>query len=284
MTVLHDRTTTPLTGWSVALELTGRCQFTCTHCYALSGPTASHGTMTGDDWCRLITEVAGLGADLQLIGGEPTLHPQFERILAHAVDLGGVEIFTNMFRIADSWWELLTRPGVTLATSYYSDQPDEHAQITRRAGSYERTRANIAKAVELGIPVRAAIVGVLDGQRLAQAESELHELGVTRIRVGMIQGLGRAQVGALPDPGQLCGRCGDKRLAVSPNGQVTPCVMSRWMLTGNVTTTSLAEIVQGQAWRDHVAQVPRRGEACGPECNPASDGNDCAPAQQVDGE
>lgn len=37
----------------LALELTGRCQLACQHCYAESGPTGSHGTMTGDYWCNL---------------------------------------------------------------------------------------------------------------------------------------------------------------------------------------------------------------------------------------
>ncbi|WP_373872284.1 SPASM domain-containing protein [Acrocarpospora phusangensis] len=99
-----------------------------------------------------------------------------------------------------------------------------------------------------------------------------------------MQDLGRAQIGSRPDPAQLCGRCGDRRLAVSPTGDVTPCVMSGWMVAGNVLVEPLTVIVGGAAWRDHLVQIPRQGRVCPPECNPASDGNDCPPAQQVDGE
>ncbi|SDI07678.1 Iron-sulfur cluster-binding domain-containing protein [Sinosporangium album] len=275
----------PLTGWRLALELTGQCQLTCTHCYAMSGPAGSHGTMTGDDWCRLISHAAALGADrVQFIGGEPTMHPAFEKVLAHVTTTGmALEVFTNLYRVATPWWELFTRSGVSLAFSYYSDDPAEHARITRRPDSYRRTKANVVRAVELGIPVRAAIVEVVEGQRIEQAHDELHILGVTHIRVDYLRGIGRGTTGAT-EASQLCGRCGDRRLAVSPFGDVTPCVMSRWMITGNVHQCSLSGILAGQAWREVLTRIPAQGRVCAPECNPSQDGNDCAPAEQIDGE
>ncbi|WP_214106783.1 radical SAM protein [Acrocarpospora catenulata] len=286
MTVLHERATlATLTGWHIALELTGRCQLACTHCYAESGPAASHGTMTGDDWCHLISEAAVLGARVQYIGGEPTLHPQFERILTHTTELGvPVEVFTNLYRIRESWWELLSRSGVSLATSYYSDKPGEHAQITGRADGYARTRTNIVRAVGLGIPVRASIVQVLPGQRVEQARGELEALGVTGIRLDELRGIGRGRLGGQADPSQLCGRCGDHRVAVSPTGHVTPCVMARWMVAGDVQAEPLSRIVAGSTWREWLVQVPARARVCAPECAPSADSNDCAPADQVDGE
>ncbi len=58
------------------LEITGRCGLSCSHCYARSGPSGSHGTMTADDWRSVISQAAGLGVSMvQFIGGEPTLHP-----------------------------------------------------------------------------------------------------------------------------------------------------------------------------------------------------------------
>ncbi|GIH25114.1 hypothetical protein Aph01nite_34240 [Acrocarpospora phusangensis] len=286
MTVLHESAThSALTGWHVALELTGRCQLACVHCYADSGPTVSHGSMTGDDWCHLISDAAALGARVQFIGGEPTLHPEFARILAHTVEVGvPVEVFTNLYRIREPWWDVLARPGVSLATSYYSDDASEHARITGRADGYARTRANIIRAVGLGIPVRASVVHVLPGQRVEQARAELDALGVTGIRVDQLRGIGRGRPGGRADPSQLCGRCGDHRVAVSPTGQITPCVMAHWMVAGDVRAEPLSRIVAGLTWREWLAHVPAQARVCGPECAPASDGNDCAPAQQVDGE
>ncbi|MGC0327077.1 MoaA/NifB/PqqE/SkfB family radical SAM enzyme [Streptomyces sp. SAI-170] len=59
------------------LEITGKCQLACPSlCYAKAGPTVGHGSMTTDDWKRLISEAAYIGVKkVQFIGGEPTMHP-----------------------------------------------------------------------------------------------------------------------------------------------------------------------------------------------------------------
>jgi hypothetical protein len=50
---------------------------------------------------------------------------------------------------------------VNLATSWYSDNADEHRQITRR-NTHARTFANLKKALELGIPVHGRLIRVLE--------------------------------------------------------------------------------------------------------------------------
>jgi len=68
----------------VWLEITGRCQLECVHCYADSGPTGTHGTMATDDWRRIIDECANLSVGMvQFIGGEPTLHPDLTGLIDH---------------------------------------------------------------------------------------------------------------------------------------------------------------------------------------------------------
>lgn len=42
------------------LEITGLCQLKCRHCYADSGPESDHGTMTADDWERVIDDATRL--------------------------------------------------------------------------------------------------------------------------------------------------------------------------------------------------------------------------------
>lgn len=109
--------------------------------------------------------------------------------------------------VTDVWWDLLTRDGVSVATSYYSDDPDEHNAMTGRP-SHARTRANIVKAFALGIDLRAGIVTAGAGQRVQQARRELEALGVTRIRVDHVRPYGRAAAGTSPDAAGLCGNCG----------------------------------------------------------------------------
>jgi MoaA/NifB/PqqE/SkfB family radical SAM enzyme len=52
------------------LEITDKCGLTCRHCYARSGPSGSHGSMTADDWRSVIAQAAEFGVSMvQFIGG-----------------------------------------------------------------------------------------------------------------------------------------------------------------------------------------------------------------------
>jgi len=167
----------------VWLEITGRCQLSCEHCYANSGPTGTHGSMTVNQWEEVITEAAALGAKMvQFIGGEPTTHPDLPSLIHHALVSGTeVEIFSNLVRIQRDLWNVFSQPGVRLATSYYSDQASEHDRITGRRGSYLKTREGIKEAISRGIPLRAGVIGVRHDQHVSQAAQELEILGVANI-------------------------------------------------------------------------------------------------------
>ena len=141
------------------LEITGNCQLECGRCYAESGPGKGHGPLSAGQWMETLTDAAGAGVQqVQFIGGEPTTHPALPSLITHALELGlRVEVFSNLFAIREHVWQALTQPGVTLATSYYASVADVHDQLTLRDGSYERTKANIAEAVQRGIPVRVGL-------------------------------------------------------------------------------------------------------------------------------
>ena len=250
------------------LELTGKCQLECSHCYADSGPSGTHGSMGRDDWEAVIDQAAVAGVELvQFIGGEPTLHPDLPYLIRYTLSTGiQVEVYTNLVHVTPALWKVFSLPGVRLATSYYSDDRAQHQQVTGR-NTYSRTKANIAEAVQRGIRIRAGIVDVRDGQRTAQAEAELRALGVTAIGTDRIRALGRG--GGTCDVGQLCGACGRGVAAVSPTGEVWPCVMSRWMPAGSVREDSLADIVTGQTWYDLVASIPATHGAVA--CHPVTD-------------
>lgn len=286
MTILTEQTThSPARLLDhIELEITGSCQLTCTHCFTQSSPQGGHGAMTREDWRTVIADAAALGVStLQLIGGEPMLYPHWVELVsfARAHDIG-VEVYSNLFTVRPYWWDVLSQEGVTLATSYYSDDPSEHDRITSRPGSHERTRANIAEATRRRIPLRAGIVRVMAGQRVAEAEADLRALGVRSIRTDRVRAIGRGAAGAAPRVSELCGRCGRGQAAILPDGAVVPCVMGRFLPCGNVRSQRLADIVTGQAWAETVSAIPARAHAnpCDPDCRPGLDGGDCAPAEQ----
>ncbi|MQA08551.1 MAG: radical SAM protein [Pseudonocardiaceae bacterium] len=260
------------------MELTGRCQLECQHCYASSGPSGTHGTMREPDWRRVIDQAEQLGARMvQFIGGEPTLHPALPALIGHALNHDvAVEVFSNLVHVPATLWDVLAQPGVRLATSYYSDDPRQHRAITQRP-THGRTTENIREALRRSIPLRVGVIDVHDGQRSEQAVNELRALGVTNVGTDRLRELGR---GGGQSAAQLCGRCGDGAVAVSPDGSVWPCVMSRWMAVGNVHEKSLQEIVA--ALPGVVGVLREQGmpasvgvQQCGPDCAPS--GGQCYP-------
>ncbi|MFI2765231.1 radical SAM/SPASM domain-containing protein [Streptomyces echinatus] len=269
------------------LEITRRCQSTCqSHCYAKAGPRQGHGTMTTDEWKRVISEAATIGTErIQLFGGEPTLHSDFAELVEHALSSGlEVIVYSNLFRVRADRWELFSRPGVSLATSYYADTDDGHDQVTGRTGSHAATRANIIEAHRRGIRVRVGIVGVLAGQRVAEARADLQSLGITDIHTDRVRAVGNAAEGAaLPSTSALCGRCANGIAAVLSDGTVTPCVLGRFLPAGRVQGNTLQGVFSSPSWRRVAASIPAsRRDPCGPDCGPNDDsckgGGTCDPA------
>ena len=260
------------------LELTGRCQLSCTHCYADSGPTKSHGAMTTSDWVSVIDDAADIGVrEIQFIGGEPTLHPALPELVRHASSRGiAVEIYSNLVRIRADIWDLLVEYGVRLATSYYSDQPEQHRLITGNALAHRRTTENISKAIQLGVPIRVGIVSVLEDQRIDEARRLLADLGVEDVEVDHVRRAGRANADVEVPLEELCGQCAGDVLAVYPDGVVRPCVFARSMPVGDVLESSLRQVVdspQLATARTAIgnATAPKqrhRDASCSPHCLP----------------
>jgi MoaA/NifB/PqqE/SkfB family radical SAM enzyme len=259
-------------------EITSECQLTCQMCYAASGPGKGHGTMTPGNWEHAITQAAALGArHIVFIGGEPSLSPALPRLTRHALTAGlHAEIYTNLVHITPALWELFQLPGVTLATSWYTTSRDQHAAITGR-DTWRQTKANITRAVSLGIPVRAGIItGIIPRQQATDAEQELRAIGVTHTGTDHIRHFGR---GTLPDPTQACGKCGKQRAAILPDGAVTPCPMTRWITAGSIQHTPLSTIMGTMTTAASAIPAPS-GKTCQPpDCRPdAFCGPLCSPS------
>lgn len=267
----------------LSLEITGRCQLSCPSlCYAGSGPMRGHGSMSDDDWFRTIDQAVALGAEeVQLIGGEPTLHPGFVAIARHAVDSGlRVRVYSNLFRIRDEHWRLLEHPRVRLATTYHSSVAAEHDEVTGRPGSHQATRANIVEAVKRGIALKVAVLHAGDQERAERARAELEAFGVRDVHVGRVRAVGNAAGNALPSTAELCGRCGDQRATVLPGGDVAVCEIGRFLTAGNVLNAGLDSVLSSPRWAEASASIPRRKDptACHPDCQP-SNSDSCDPGK-----
>ncbi|MGK5630365.1 radical SAM protein [Streptomyces sp. URMC 123] len=227
--------------------------------------------MTVADWKRTIDQFAAMGGrDVQFIGGEPALYPHLPELIAHAHAAKlGIEVFSNMTVIREPLWETFTAYGVKLATSYYSDSAEEHDKVTNLRGSHRKTRANISKAVQLGIPIRGGVVAVRSAQRVNEAVSDLQTIGVGRVGGDRTRKFGRASQGAAPTVNDLCGHCALGQVAVGPAGDVWPCVLGRFITLGNVRTAPLAVVWNSARTVEARAEIAaahglKPAEACTP--------------------
>lgn len=254
------------------LEITGKCQLECVHCYAESSPSGTHGALARSDWEGVLDQARDLGVKMvQFIGGEPTLHPDLAALINHALRQGfSVEVFSNLVHISSRLWEVFSQPGVCLATSYYADNPGQHGAITQRRGSYFRTRVNIIEAVRRSIPLRVGLINVEDDQRVEHACRELEALGVQEVGVDWLRQVGRGIRNQEPNISQLCGICGGDFVAVLPDGVVSPCPIARWITIGNVQTETLLSIVTSHKLaqsRDKIQSI-KNGGYFGNQCMP----------------
>lgn len=111
---------------------------------------------------------------------------------------------------------------------------------------------------------------------------------MTNVRVDHVRHFGRSAANRAPDMAQLCGGCGTGKAAISPTGDVSPCVFSSWMSVGNVREAPLPAILNSTAMIEANASIRSAvsAGAGGPdddnddkdeECSPGFPGSGCNP-------
>lgn len=102
----------PATPILVQMVVIRRCNLTCSYCneYDEHSPPLSTDLLK-----RQIDHVASLGTlVLTLTGGEPLLHPDLDKLIAHATDQGVVcTTISNAYPITRNWIERLNNSGLT---------------------------------------------------------------------------------------------------------------------------------------------------------------------------
>ena len=265
------------------LELTNRCNLECIHCYADSRPTEPiNQQMSYHNWLTVLRDAFTLGCRrVQFIGGEPTLHPHLIQLIIDATNVGYdfIEVYTNGTLLQDALLDVFTAFNVRLAFSLYGSDAEIHEKITQRQGSYVRTIRNLRKALDCGLTVRVAVIAMSENSFDIHATMDgLHSLGVESIGTDRLRGIGRgkAQLDATDDFGELCGACGRGQLAINAQGNVFPCVFSRFCNLGNASS-GLRSILHGEKLQSFRMNAKERRESnatdrwvaeCKPSCAP----------------
>jgi 7,8-dihydro-6-hydroxymethylpterin dimethyltransferase len=164
------------------VEITSSCNLRCPMCYASSGPGGTH--LSFEECARAIDRlvaVEGRPEVLQLSGGEPTIHPDFPRVLEYgcAQPIDVVMVNTNGLRLAHdaALLDALARHKHRLEIYFQLDGFDENTSLGLRGESLVDTKLRAIE--ELGKRgVRVTLVCTL------QAGVNLHEVGAL-VRFGL---------------------------------------------------------------------------------------------------
>ena len=135
---------------SVHFDITHKCNEKCIHCLV----DKDNAETKTDDIINVLDQAAYLGfTSFSFSGGEPTIHPDFFKILAAARDLGFYfTLFTNAINLNDEdIKKIASLFPEKVRISLYSMAPEIHDGITQISGSHEKTMRGIMLFKNTGI-------------------------------------------------------------------------------------------------------------------------------------
>jgi len=178
------------------IEVTYRCDLNCVHCSSDGRPSNTLEMACGD-CVRILEAAAKMGVEnLAFSGGEPLLWPHiFEVVDAAVRGHLSVTIYTsgNVENFQQHAARLLGIGVTRFVFSMFGGTRITHERITRKAGSFERTKASIRNAVALGLKTELHFVPMSSNWReLPNVTMLAVELGATRVSVLRLVAQGRA--------------------------------------------------------------------------------------------
>jgi radical SAM protein with 4Fe4S-binding SPASM domain len=256
---------------SVQIELTGRCNLDCQHCY-LDIHHPPRDEMTSEEVRGVLAQLRRAGTFfLTLTGGEMFLRPDALEIAAEARRLGfALRLFTSGTRLGRREADAIAQLGVmSVELSLYSHRAAAHDAITRRPGSHRRTlRAALllrrrgvhvvlkaplmrptgsdypgllALGERLGVPFKLdpSLIARRDGNRTPLALRAVPQVLVDALRDPRVSQL--EQLPPPADPNQAPCAIARRTCRIGPNGDVFPCHTFP-IPAGNLRRQSFAEI------------------------------------------
>lgn len=257
------------------VELTGRCNERCLHCYASSSPEVD-AELEREVIERVVRQAKALGFRvIQFTGGDPLIskHLRVAVDTARALEFEEIEVYTNGLAFTREMAEHFRARRVSMAFSVYSHDAAVHDAVTGTHDSHVRTLRAIRFAVEAHLTLRVSVI-LRDENRddTEKVRNLLFEIGVTPEQVGVDRerpvGRGHWQEDAPIPEGEmgLTHAIGSQepgaKLAINYHGEVVPCVFDRQTVLGRIREQSLEQIL---AQRVSGREVPRRTLALFPE-------------------
>ena len=253
----------------VWLELTVGCNCRCLHCYGAFGISNQQNLrteLTTQEWKKIINRIISLGGrEIQLIGGEPLIHPDFCEILsyAHSVGIQRIDIFTNATLLTETIADLIAEVKASVRVSIYGCDAATHDAITRNSGSFSRLDRGLNLLREREIPTTPAVVLMRENQDiLPQIKQYIESKGlkfqgfdtvrtvthstqdshtVTRREIARKRIICEQSFKTSPysfSCSRQWNNCWFGKFAVTSYGDIIPCIFARDLICGNLRTDS----------------------------------------------
>ena len=178
------------------IEVTYRCDLNCIHCSSDARPSNTL-EMARDDCLRILADAANMGAkDVAFSGGEPLLWPHIFDVAETAAKQGmKVTIYTS--GNADDFRRRAARlHGIGVSRfifSVFGATAANHQRVTRKAGSFERTKTAMRDALSVGLATELHFVPMAGNYReLGDIAQLARQLGASRVSVLRLVPQGRA--------------------------------------------------------------------------------------------
>ena len=140
---------------SLHIEIASECNERCVHCYIPHEYKIKK--INPDLFYKAVTEGRKMNIiNVTLSGGEPLLHEEFISFLSKCRELDlSVNVLTNLTLLTEEIVdEMKKNPLLSVQTSIYSMDPLIHDAITNIPGSFKKTKSNMLKLKQAGIPLQ----------------------------------------------------------------------------------------------------------------------------------
>ena len=179
---------------SVFLHLTNKCNLLCPHCYFKATKEKAE-YLPFANIVKIIDELADIGGDkITLSGGEPLLHPDFEKIVEYASKKIKVHILTNGSLITKKLAAFFSDKNISVQVSIDGPTEKIHDKI-RGKGSFKSAVRAIKYMQDAGLSNNINLCTTImdyNINSLLEIVSITEKLGIPKLRFLPCRNIGRA--------------------------------------------------------------------------------------------
>jgi len=181
----------------IEMDITTKCNLRCIHCSRKASPEARQGSMTLEDYIRIIEQAAEIGVpNLTVMGGEPTTHPEFIELalIARVAGVKSLSTSTNGWLVDAALAHKMARLFGSVQVSLHGAKSATHDAIVGRKGAFERAVRALSLLRDEGVASLNISFSVMrqNATEISAMVELAKELGITELRFLVLTPEGRA--------------------------------------------------------------------------------------------